>query len=108
MAAQMQGFLMKFGALAMSGVCVRFLEPVARTLEKRYPETLEEQASKPKYLHERATEDPVSGLGLIELEQVRLPREPLPATGAPRRPRRTNGSGCCCVPMRTTPARPRG
>lgn len=30
MAAQMQGFLMKFGALAMSGVCVRYLEPVAR------------------------------------------------------------------------------
>lgn len=30
MAAQMQGFLMKLGALAVSGVCVRFLEPVAR------------------------------------------------------------------------------
>jgi phosphate:Na+ symporter len=48
------------------------LDPVARGLARRYPETLEEQASKPRYLHERATEDPVSALGLIELEQVRL------------------------------------
>lgn len=29
MAAQMQGFLMKLSGLALSGVCVRFLEPVA-------------------------------------------------------------------------------
>ena len=48
------------------------LGPVARLLEKRYPETLEEQASKPKYLHDHAAEDPVSALGLVELEQVRL------------------------------------
>jgi phosphate:Na+ symporter len=48
------------------------LGPVARLLEKRYPETLEEQVSKPKYLHAHAAEDPVSALGLVELEQVRL------------------------------------
>ncbi len=29
MAAQMQGFLMKLGALGLSGLCVRYLEPVA-------------------------------------------------------------------------------
>lgn len=33
MAAQMQGFLMKLGALALSAVCVRFLEPVARVAD---------------------------------------------------------------------------
>jgi phosphate:Na+ symporter len=48
------------------------LRPVAGLLEKRYPETLEEQASKPKYLHDHAGEDAVSALGLVEREQVRL------------------------------------
>ncbi|HSF14778.1 MAG TPA: Na/Pi symporter [Vicinamibacteria bacterium] len=41
-------------------------------LARIYPPTVEEQASKPKYLYERATDDPHSALGLIELEQLRL------------------------------------
>lgn len=49
-----------------------FLRPVGRVLEARFPETPEEQAGKPRYLHDRAAEDPVSALGLVEREQVRL------------------------------------
>ncbi len=48
------------------------LRPCAILLERLWPESLEEQASKPKYIHDRATEDPDSALDLIELEQVRL------------------------------------
>ncbi len=48
------------------------LGPSARLLERFWPETLEEQASKPKYLHDRATQHADSALDLIELEQVRL------------------------------------
>jgi phosphate:Na+ symporter len=46
--------------------------PCCRLLERFWPETMEEQASKPKYIHDRATEDPDSALDLIELEQIRL------------------------------------
>ena len=46
--------------------------PSAKLLESVWPETLEEQASKPKYIHDKATEDPDSALYLIELEQIRL------------------------------------
>lgn len=53
-------------------VLLVLLGPSARVLERFWPETLEEQASKPKYLHDRATEDAESGLHLIELEQGRL------------------------------------
>lgn len=48
------------------------LRPCANLLERLWPESLEEQASKPKYIHERATEDPDSALDLVELEQMRL------------------------------------
>jgi phosphate:Na+ symporter len=41
-------------------------------LARFWPETLEEQASKPKYLHEHATDDPLTALNLIELEETRL------------------------------------
>jgi phosphate:Na+ symporter len=41
-------------------------------LERVWPETLEEQASKPKYLHEHATDDADTALQLIEMEQARL------------------------------------
>ncbi|MEE8350850.1 MAG: Na/Pi symporter, partial [Rhodospirillales bacterium] len=44
----------------------------ARLLARFWPETLEEQASKPKYLHDHAAEDPDSAVDLIELEQTRL------------------------------------
>jgi phosphate:Na+ symporter len=37
-----------------------------------WPESPEEQASKPRYLHDQATEDPDTALDLIELEQTRL------------------------------------
>ena len=43
-----------------------------RVLGRMYPPTVEEQASKPRYLHAHATEDPQGALRLIELEQVRL------------------------------------
>jgi phosphate:Na+ symporter len=46
--------------------------PTARLYDRLWPETLEEQASKPKYIHDRAAEDPDSALDLIELEQIRL------------------------------------
>jgi len=46
--------------------------PSAKLLESVWPETLEEQASKPKYIHDKATEHPDSALYLIELEQIRL------------------------------------
>ncbi|MCG8547073.1 MAG: Na/Pi symporter [Alphaproteobacteria bacterium] len=46
--------------------------PIATLLQRVWPETKEEQASKPKYLHEHAADDPDSLLDLIELEQVRL------------------------------------
>ncbi len=48
------------------------LRPSVKLLERVWPETPEEQASKPRYIHDRATEDPDSALDLIELEQVRL------------------------------------
>jgi len=48
------------------------LKPVAHLLGRFWPETLEEQVSKPKYLHENATIDPQGALRLIELEQIRL------------------------------------
>ncbi len=44
----------------------------ARLLARLWPETLEEQASKPKFLHDHAAEDPDSAVDLIELEQIRL------------------------------------
>jgi Na+/phosphate symporter len=43
-----------------------------RGLARMYPSTVEEQASKPRYLYEQATEDPQGALRLIELEQTRL------------------------------------
>ena len=48
------------------------LGPCAKLLERFWPETAIEQASKPKYIYDRATEDPDSALDLIELEQIRL------------------------------------
>jgi len=41
-------------------------------LAARYPQTAEEQLSKPKFLLEHTGEDPHNALRLIELEQVRL------------------------------------
>ena len=41
-------------------------------LMRVYPPTVEEQASKPRYLYVQATEDPQGALRLIELEQIRL------------------------------------
>jgi phosphate:Na+ symporter len=58
---------------ALPGVFLFVLLGVsARLLARVWPETLEEQASKPKYLHDHAAEDPDSAVDLIELEQVRL------------------------------------
>ena len=48
------------------------LKPASRLLERLWPETFVEQASKPKYLHDRMAEDPDTALELVELEQCRL------------------------------------
>lgn len=48
------------------------MAPFARLLMRFWPETFEEQASKPKYLHDYAASDPHTALRLIELEQTRL------------------------------------
>ncbi len=58
---------------AIPGVALLILlTPSVRILARIWPETIEEQASKSKYLHDRATEDPESALCLIELEQSHL------------------------------------
>lgn len=55
------------------GIVVFPLVPwVTLTLGRRYPQTAEEQLSKPKYLLEHGGDDPHSALRLIELEQLRL------------------------------------
>lgn len=48
------------------------LSPCVRLLKKLWPETLEEQMAKPKFLHDRAADDPDTGMDLIVLEQSRL------------------------------------
>ena len=45
---------------------------ITKVLARRYPQTAEEQLSKPKYLLEQSGDDPHNALRLIELEQVRL------------------------------------
>jgi phosphate:Na+ symporter len=58
---------------AVPGVVLFILiAPCARILQRFWLETLEEQASKPKYLHDYASNDPYTALQLIELEQARL------------------------------------
>jgi Na/Pi-cotransporter len=49
-----------------------FVNLWVRLLSRRYPQTTEEQLSKPKYLLEQAGDDPHNAMHLIELEQVRL------------------------------------
>jgi phosphate:Na+ symporter len=48
------------------------MAPGVRLLQRFWPESIEEQVSKPKYLHDHATNDPDTALKLIELEQTRL------------------------------------
>ena len=44
----------------------------SRLLAKRYPQTAEEQLSRPRYLLEQTGDDPHNALRLVELEQARL------------------------------------
>ena len=53
-------------------ILLALYSPSARILAYFWPESPEEQASKPRYLHDQATEDPDTALDLIELEQTRL------------------------------------
>ena len=53
-------------------ILLALYSPSARLLARLWPESPEEQASKPRYLHDHATEDPDTALDLIELEQTRL------------------------------------
>jgi phosphate:Na+ symporter len=46
--------------------------PITRLLGRRFPQTAEEQLSRPKYLLEHTGDDPHNALRLIELEQTRL------------------------------------
>jgi phosphate:Na+ symporter len=48
------------------------LKPSVRLVGALWPESFEEQASKPRYLYSGASQDPDTALDLIELEQVRL------------------------------------
>lgn len=58
---------------AVPGVLLFLLRnPVVGLLQRISPRTGIEKASRPAYMHERATDDPVSALDLIELEQLRL------------------------------------
>jgi phosphate:Na+ symporter len=58
---------------AVPGVILLILiRPSIGMLERFWPETPEEQASKPKYLHDRATDDADTALQLVEMEQARL------------------------------------
>ncbi len=55
------------------GIVVFPLVPmISRALGRYFPQTAEEQLSKPKYLLEQSGDDPHNALRLIELEQVRL------------------------------------
>ena len=47
-------------------------KPIVRLLARVWPETLVEQISKPKYLHDHMADDPDTALDLIGLEQLRL------------------------------------
>lgn len=49
-----------------------FVTPSVRILNRLWAETPEEQASKPRYLYDRAAEDPETAVQLIEKEQIRL------------------------------------
>ena len=53
-------------------ILLALYSPGARILARFWPESPEEQASKPRYLHDQATEDPDTALDLIELEQTRM------------------------------------
>lgn len=53
-------------------ILLLLLSSVVVLLKKFWPESLEERASKPKYLHDHATEDASGAIHLIELEQIRL------------------------------------
>jgi phosphate:Na+ symporter len=49
-----------------------FVGPIAALLGRYFPQTAEEQLSKPKYLLQQSGDDPHNALRLIELEQLRL------------------------------------
>ena len=49
-----------------------FVPIIAKALGRYFPQTAEEQMSKPKYLLEQSGDDPHNAMRLIELEQVRL------------------------------------
>ena len=50
------------------------LGPATRLLQWLWPDTEVEIASRPKYLHEHAADDPETGMDLVALEQARLVR----------------------------------
>lgn len=75
------------------GVVLLFmLGPTSRVFEKVWPETAEEQASKPKFLHDQAIDDPSGAFDLIELEQIRLLKQLSSMFGILRN-FQSNGSG---------------
>lgn len=53
-------------------IALTLLRPSIAFLEYFWPETIEERVSRPKYIHQHATDDPDTALKLIELEQTRL------------------------------------
>lgn len=71
--AGLQVALVYILANAVPGIPLFFsLHGSSKLLGRLWPETAEEQAAKPRYLHEHAIDDPDSAIDLIELEQMRL------------------------------------
>jgi len=55
-----------------AGIITLFIPALHRLLNKLFPETAEEQLSRPKFLHDQALLIPETALSLIEREQLRV------------------------------------
>ena len=53
-------------------ILLALLGPVERLLSRAWPESPEEEASRPRYLHAHAADDTVTALALVEMEQTRV------------------------------------
>lgn len=58
--------------LIPGAILLPLLAPATTLLQKLWPDTEVEVASRPKYLHEHAADDPDTGMDLVALEQARL------------------------------------
>lgn len=58
--------------LIPGAILLPLLTPATALLQRLWPDTEVEVASRPKYLHEHAADDPDTGMDLVALEQARL------------------------------------